>query len=77
MFELLCSTAGSDRNSRTGNEEREIRAGSKISRPEREKAGNGKKIAIINVYTLKRPYLRMFYFRLPPHCKDMKIPNDS
>ena len=32
----------SDRNSRAGNEEREIRAGSKISRPEREKAGNDK-----------------------------------
>ena len=31
-------------NSRTGNEEREIRAGSKISRPELKKAGNGKKI---------------------------------
>ena len=61
----------SDRNSRTGNEKREIRAGSKISRPEREKAGNGK-----NIYALKRPYsqLKMFYFVLPPHCEDLNIP---
>ena len=63
----------SDRNSRTGNEERETRAGSKISRPEREKAGNGKKIAIINVHP-KMPYLRILYFVLPHYCKDMNIP---
>ena len=60
-----------DRNSRTGNEGREIRAGRKISRPEREKAGNGKKIVVINVHTLKTPYLWMSYFVLPPHCEDM------
>ena len=35
------SLVGSDRNSRAGNEKREVGAGSKISRPEREKAGNG------------------------------------
>ena len=43
----------SDRNSRTGNEEREIRAGSKISRPEREEAGNGKNINKVSICTLK------------------------
>ena len=40
----------SDRNSRTGNENREIWAGSKISRPDREKAGNGEAMFIIHVY---------------------------
>ena len=37
---LIQDIPASDRNSRTGNEEREIRAGRKISRTEREKAGN-------------------------------------
>ena len=56
----------SDCNSRKGNKEREIRAGSKISRPEWEKAGNGK-VSIIYAEALKLPFSNMLDFILPQY----------
>ena len=55
-------SVGSDRNSRTGNEKREIRAGSKFSRPEREKAGNGKKTSIKCMHPIIATFKHILFY---------------